>query len=555
MQGAARSSDLSKATYYWGLLGIFIISLGLRFWGLERLNTFVFDEVYYAKFANNYLTHTPFFNAHPPLSQYLIAIGIWLGEKLPFGDGVTNSLTGSVLKTWSYRWLNALTGSLIPLVIAGLVYQLSDRRRFAFIAGLIAAIDGLFLVESRYALNNVYLVLFGLLGQICFLIAVRIHSSLQKWLWLFLAGLIFGCAASIKWNGLSFLLGIYGIVGAAWLLKGMVHFKNGSLSPSSLSPSSLSPSLTAQEAIPGNLLHPVHNNLPSASPSNAPIAPPTPVNLCQSITQLPPIALILGLVILPIVTYLVLWLPHLQQNPNPGLWEMQQQIWNYHRGKNVIGQVHPYCSNWISWLIMGIPVAYFYRTGISPYEFLQPNAPSTGSETPIYAVHAMGNPFLWWMTTIAILFTIGTVLVRLGKGMAALTHHPSTQSQSILLTNRFWILLYLVMNYAANLLPWMKISRCAFIYHYMGASVFAMIALALWLDLALRYPNSPSSNFAKSCITLSIVGFIWWMPIYLGLPLASSQDYRLRMWFDLWIQGRPVQTTPAPEATTHRLSP
>ncbi len=50
--------------------------LNSTLWQLERFNTLVFDEVYYAKFANDYLTKTPFFNAHPPLSQYIIAIGI-----------------------------------------------------------------------------------------------------------------------------------------------------------------------------------------------------------------------------------------------------------------------------------------------------------------------------------------------------------------------------------------------------------------------------------------------------------------------------------------------
>ena len=85
------------------LIVIFVISLVLRFWGLERFNTFVFDEIYYADFAENYLSRTPFFNAHPPLSQYLIAIGIAIGEKLPFGAGVVNDLTGTVLKTEAFH--------------------------------------------------------------------------------------------------------------------------------------------------------------------------------------------------------------------------------------------------------------------------------------------------------------------------------------------------------------------------------------------------------------------------------------------------------------------
>src|SRR5919199_5346182 len=157
---------LSNSSFPWfsiGMIAIFLVSITLRFWDLSQFNTLVFDEVYYAKFANNYLTGTQFFNAHPPLSQYIIAIGIWIGSHLPIGQDTVNGLTGSVRSTWSYRWLNALTGSFIPLVVAALAYQLNRRKSYALIAALFAATDGLFLVESRYALNNVYLVILGLL--------------------------------------------------------------------------------------------------------------------------------------------------------------------------------------------------------------------------------------------------------------------------------------------------------------------------------------------------------------------------------------------------------
>jgi hypothetical protein len=81
-----KHSHKSIFVFALGMLGVFLLSLTLRFWQLERFNTLVFDEVYYAKFANDYLTKTPFFNAHPPLSQYIIAIGIWIGTHLPFGQ-------------------------------------------------------------------------------------------------------------------------------------------------------------------------------------------------------------------------------------------------------------------------------------------------------------------------------------------------------------------------------------------------------------------------------------------------------------------------------------
>ena len=205
---------------------VFVICVYLRFWGLSRFNTLVFDEVYYAKFANDYLTNTKFFNAHPPLSQYIIAIAIWIGSHIPIGQDTVNSLTGSLRSTWSYRWLNALTGSFIPLVVAGIAYQLTHRGSYAAIAAIFAAADGLFLVESRYALNNVYLVIFGLLGQWFLLLALDRYGK-QRSFWLILAGIGFGASAAIKWNGLWFLLGAYLTWFIAWVIQWMKSREQG----------------------------------------------------------------------------------------------------------------------------------------------------------------------------------------------------------------------------------------------------------------------------------------------------------------------------------------
>jgi dolichyl-phosphate-mannose--protein O-mannosyl transferase len=83
MKANQKQFNKSTLVFTLGMLGIFLVSLTLRFWQLERFNTLVFDEVYCANFANDYLTKTPFFNAHPPLSQYIIAIGIWIGTHVP----------------------------------------------------------------------------------------------------------------------------------------------------------------------------------------------------------------------------------------------------------------------------------------------------------------------------------------------------------------------------------------------------------------------------------------------------------------------------------------
>ncbi len=476
------------------MVGILVFSLAIRFWGLERFNTFVFDEIYYAKFANNYLTKTPFFNAHPPLSQYLIAIGIAIGEKLPFGSGVVNDLTGSVVKSWSYRWLNALTGSFIPLVVAGLAWQLTHRSRVAILAGVLSALDGLFLVESRYALNNIYLVLFGLLGQVCFLIAARQvnHGESWKtsftrpsmsWLWMTVSGFFLGCSASIKWNGLWFLISVVGIYVLAWAFCWLDPMSKNNES----------------------------NDIPT---------------LPQHITNIPLIPIVFGIAIVPVLTYYMLWIPHIAQNPDRQFWILQQEIYLYHKGSSVIGNVHPYCSTWQTWLTMLIPVAYFYKLGIDPTEPIALDTPN-GSLLPgasIYAVHAMGNPLMWWMTTAAIIAIGIALFLRLwnrwyGRGF----------SDSFVLAT-------IMIGYGANLIPWMGISRCAFLYHYMGSSVFATLALAWWGDRVLSRQNPTLTRTVWIAIGFCIVGFIFWMPMFLGLPL-DEVGYRSRMWLPSWVEG------------------
>ncbi len=65
MPSLEKPSKWSSDWFKIGILGLWLISLALRFWGLGRFNTLVFDEVYYVKFAHNYLTHTQFFDGHP----------------------------------------------------------------------------------------------------------------------------------------------------------------------------------------------------------------------------------------------------------------------------------------------------------------------------------------------------------------------------------------------------------------------------------------------------------------------------------------------------------
>ena len=461
------------------MTGIFILSLMLRFWNLNQFNTLVFDEVYYAKFSNDYLTGTPFFNAHPPLSQYLIAIGIWIGSHFPTAPDTVNGLTGSLRSTFSYRWLNAFSGSFIPLIVGAIAYQLTRRRSYGLIAALFAALDGLFLVESRYALNNIYLVIFGLLGQLYFLLALKDN---KRWNWqLTLSGIFFGASAAIKWNGLGFLLGIYLISIVAWLTSFGKKEKDN---------------ISQSFQIP-----------------------------LQNITRLTWLPVVCNLGIVPIITYSLLWIPHLLMNSQYGFWEIQKEILSFHERIGDGSKVHPYCSHWYSWLLMWRPIAYFYQKVLNTEATVPAYPPlPEGAGKVIYDVHAMGNPILWWLSTAAIVLLLLLLISRIFSG-EIVKYAPTAQT---------WIALYIISNYVANLLPWVKVTRCTFLYHYMPSYVFAWLALTWIIDGWLRSHVPAHRNAGIAVILLVTAAFIFWLPIYLGIPL-SPEGYRIRMWFPNWI--------------------
>lgn len=478
-----------------GMIGIFCASLFLRFWGLTRFNTLVFDEIYYAKFGNNYLTQTPFFNAHPPLAQYLIAIGIWIGSYLPFGQDTVNNLTGSTLSTWSYRWFNAFTGSFIPLIAGAIAYQLTHRRSYCLITTLLIAAEGLLLVESRYALSSIYLIFFGLLAHLCFLLGLN-KKGKQRNIFLILSGINLGAVIAVKWNGLGFLLGIYLLIITAFIVQYLTR---------------------------DSIAH-----LPLQSP-------------LQKITTLTPIQYLFSFFIIPILTYLILWIPHLQLNPTPGLWQLHQQILTFHRNLGEGTDIHPYCSKWYSWPLMIRPIAYLFEK-VEDLQKIDPSLPPINSLSPpfVYAVHGMGNPLLWWLSAAAFILSILILFNKIKFWLIIrwqkLTDKTQLKNQinSQVLPTEYWLLFYLCINSLANWLPWMMVSRCTFIYHYINTLVFTILLVSWWIERGLYSPIKFFRVTAISLVFVSIMTFIFWLPLYFGLPL-SIEEWRLRIWFSSWI--------------------
>jgi hypothetical protein len=227
-------------------------------------------------------------------------------------------------------------------------------------------------------------------------------------------------------------------------------------------------------------------------------------------------AIALNLLFIPTLVYSLLWIPHLLMNPEFNFWEVNQQIFTYHQSVGNGKAVHPYCSPWYSWLLMARPMAYYY------------DVKTVGTQKIVQDVHAMGNPFLLWLSTAAIALNALTVLTALIKRWRTGLRSAFWRS------NRGMIYLYFLSTYSANLLPWLEIKRCTFIYHYLAAYSFALLSLAWWLDLAGRSPQPWVRRGAIAIMAVIIGGFIYWLPVFLGISLKESA-FQHRMWFESWI--------------------
>ena len=78
------------------------------------------------------------------------------------------------------------------------------------------------------------------------------------------------------------------------------------------------------------------------------------------------------------------------------------------------------------------------------------------------------------------------------------------------------------------------VSRCTFLYHYMASYVFSWFAIAWIIEQCLSSRLVLNRRIGIMMLLLISLAFMYWLPIYLGLPL-SQQGFKMRMFFFNWI--------------------
>jgi dolichyl-phosphate-mannose-protein mannosyltransferase len=459
------------------VLVIILSSLLTHFLFFGHPNETVFDEVHFGKFISGYFTGEYFFDIHPPLGKLLISGAGYLAG---FNPGFSFAEIGQKFPDNTYLWLRLLpilAGVLLPLIIFFLVLRLGLSRLAAFSAAMLVVLENALLVQSRFILLDSFLLLFGFSA----LLAYFKYAQENKTPYLLLSGALAALSLSVKWTGIAFLAIIIVLEIVKWLKNARSHNYQTIARP------------VFQKAvflfiIPSLIyfsIFAIHLGLLTKSgPGDAFMTPAFQKTLSGN---------------------------NYQNDPDikpPGLLGKFKELnLEMYRANANLTAGHPYSSRWYTWPFMTRPIYYWNESSQN----------AAAGESRIYL---LGNPVIWWASTIAMAYLLLETLLLVLKAAR------SKKWTIFRKPNRLHF--FLAGSFILNILPFFGIKRAMFLYHYMTALVFAIIALVYLLD--------QMENKKKAFATLLIAclaAFIFFAPLTYGLPLSKGA-YHARVWLHSW---------------------
>jgi dolichyl-phosphate-mannose--protein O-mannosyl transferase len=343
---------------------IAIVSLGitavvLRLVFLSDPHKLVFDETYYARDACFYVEaatgpcdlDTPQVEAHPPLGKWLIGFGISI-----FG-----------FDSFGWRFSAAIAGSVTVLLMYLLARRLLSSTLGAVLAGGLLALDFLHFVQSRVAMLDVFVTMFGL-AAVLFAVYDRDYAisraaalgSMSR-PWRAAAGIAAGAAFASKWSGAFFIVLVIALavawdVSASWASRERARVSRALRSGGSI---------------------------------------------------------LVWLILLPLVVYVITYVGRVDGSVAAAPWSKgswlgavaheQRDMYVTHT-RDIVDATHAYQSPAWSWILLKRPVAYFYEV----------NAEGQNQE-----ILALGSPFVWWASIAAFAFVAVTWIRMLARRAAS----------------------------------------------------------------------------------------------------------------------------------------
>lgn len=420
---------------------IILLTLGFifHFVFLARPAELVFDEVYFSNFAGSYFSHQYYFDIHPPLGKLLIA-------------GLAKIFAG-IENLFVLRFLPALFGALLPLIIYLLLKKIGVSAKIAFFGAFLTVFDNALLVQSKFILLDILLLVSGFSSLYFFLKQRDEKNNAKSFLFLIISAALAAFSLSIKWTGLSFL-GIIVLMSLIDLIK-KFDFKKAAIKLSIL-------------------------------------------------------------VLVPfIIYYLIFWIhfsilyksgqgdaymsPQFQKAPTGQKFvELNKAMYYYN---STLKATHPYSSKWYQWPLGSKPIWYWTKT----------------ENKKIANIYLFGNPVIWWTVLAGIIFSVlGIFIKKIRRKLPPL----------------FFLLLF---GYFVNLLPYIFISRVAFLYHYLPSLIFGILILSILCEKILAPVLAKAEPFFYfGFLFLCFSAFLILSPLNYGFFVPANS--KLNEFYNIFIK-------------------
>jgi dolichyl-phosphate-mannose-protein mannosyltransferase len=445
----------------WLLYVLIALTFITRFSSLSYPPEVVFDEVHFGKFSSAYFTHEYYFDIHPPLGKLMIA---GFGNLFGFKPDITFEEIGEEAgggQLFMLRFLPALGGALFVFAIYALILKMGLSKKTAYLGAILVLFENAILAQSKFILMDIFLLLFGFASLYFYFSYRKTENKKFKNWYLLWAAFFSALAFSIKWTGISF-----------WALICLLVFiekiKNLKIKIIGTQLKEIAKEYGILVAVPFiiyYLIFAIHFSLLYKSGPGDGFMTPAFKNTLENSYHTEGVAPLSG------------WGKFLELNA-----EM-------YRANAGLTATHAYGSKWHEWPTGTRPIWYWTKT-------------ENGTHGNIYL---LGNMVIWHAVLLFNALVFLSLFIKPWRKKIG------------------WLGAIFLAGYVVNILPYIFVTRVAFLYHYLPSLVFGILVLVVFYDKILNRKGFVF-DAAYLLFIAAVVGFfVWISPLTYGTMVNESQ--------------------------------
>jgi hypothetical protein len=434
---------------------------------LSPPNGQVFDEIYFPVDAHIDFKNTqchphsiycPYFDPEPPLAKLFIGAGMWgYGWYRAHFQGASGDYIDLGYSTFGWRVAACIFGTLCIPMMYLFARRLWPNRLFAISAATFACFDGMFFIQSRIGMIDIFPVFFILLAYFLYLVHIQSRTQRSSLVSLVALGVVVGIGIASKWIVLAAFASIVFLM----IVRAIRHNVDFHVGP----PGAPFWSWGRGEGstIPGGAWWPTYL-----------------------------VIAVVALAVIPVAIYVASWYPFFARGQFQNLADLiayQKASFDYHAH---LDATHPYGSPWWSWPLLARPVLYYA-------EYTNLGIDHWTGEALISRMSNLGNPWIWW-TSLPCVAALPYFIVR----------HRSFPATVILLG---FITQWLPWSQISRVL--------FMYHMFGGLIFMILALAFVLVKLAEQLQSRGRLLLVFNHLVLAVVFFFYFYPVWTGLPVSG----------------------------------